>query len=142
MTSTGRFGPWREELSQIRDQVKGVLEDTFSFSGLPVDIYETADSVVIVTGAIVGLKTDSLDISITEGHQVTIEGETVAPEDVAGARYLRRERKFGNFSKTVAIPMAVVAEEAKASYKNNILTITIPKKEQKGPRVVKVTPVE
>lgn len=144
-TPTDRFGSLKEEFSNIRDQVNKVLEDTFSggSSGLPLDIYETETSVVVVSGPIIGLKTDLLEISITEGHQLSIEGETAAPEgQPPDSSFIRRERKFGPFARTVSIPVAVLAEETKASYKNHILTITLPKVEQSGPKVVKVTNIE
>lgn len=143
---TNRFAPLRDEFqnlsANIREQVNKVLEDTFLMgSSLPLDIYETSDSVIIMTGALLGLKLDSLDISVTEGHEITLEGETVAPEMTTEGQFIRRERKFGHFSRTVSIPTAVAAEEAKASYKDNVLTITLPKMQQSGPKVVKVTPV-
>ena len=144
-SSTDRFGSLKEEFSNIRDQVNKVLEDTFSGgnSGLPLDIYETETSVVVVSGPIIGLKTDVLDISITEGHQLSIEGETTAPADAPpDASYIRRERKFGPFTRTVTIPVAVLAEQTKASYKDHILTITLPKVEQSGPKVIRVTNIE
>jgi HSP20 family protein len=143
--STDRFGSLKEEFSNIRDQVNKALEDTFSSgnTGLPLDIYETETSVVVISGPIIGLKTDLLDISITEGHQLTIEGETTLPEDTPlDASFIRRERKFGPFTRTVSIPVAVLAEETRASYKDNVLTITLPKVEQSGPKVVKVTNIE
>jgi HSP20 family protein len=144
MTASSRFDPIKQELTNIRDQVAKALEDTFSMgsNSLPLDVYETPTSVVIVTGALLGLDTHSLDISITEGHEVTITGETHAPDDVPAEKYLRRERKFGKFSRTFNLPIAVLAEEAKASFKHNLLTITIPKVEQSNPKVVKITPSE
>lgn len=144
MTNNNRFEPLKQELTNIRDQVTKALEDTFSTYGnnLPVDVYETSTEVVIVTGALLGLDTASLDISIIEGNQITIAGETQAPADVTADRYLRRERKFGKFSRTFNIPVKVVAEAAKASFKHNLLTITIPKVEQSNPKVVKITPEE
>jgi len=130
-----------EQLANIREQVTKVLEDTFTGStGVPMDIYETDESIVIVSAALVGLNMGTLDISIADGHQITIEGETSAPPSIPPDKYLRRERRFGKFSRTLAIPSAVVPEQAKASFKENILTITLPKVPQSTPKVVKVTP--
>jgi HSP20 family protein len=143
--STDRFGSIKEEFTNIRDQFSKVIEDTFSpgASGLVLDVYETEDSVLIVSGPIIGLNTETLDISITEGHQLSIEGETIDPDDLPpGGSFVRRERKFGPFAREVSIPTAVLPEETRASYKDHVLTITLPKVEQSGPKVVKVTNIE
>ncbi|HLA44814.1 MAG TPA: Hsp20/alpha crystallin family protein [Aggregatilineales bacterium] len=127
----------------LRDQVNKVFEDTFqSGTSLPVDIHATNDSVLVVTGALLNLDTSSLDISITDGSELTISGETLAPDVIPESQFLQKERKFGTFSRTVSIPVSVIAEDAKASYKNCVLTITIPRAEGTGPKVVKVKPVE
>ena len=143
--STDRFGSLKEEFSNIRDQFNKVMEDTFSpgGTGVVLDVYETDDAVLVISGPIAGLNTESLDISITEGHQLAIEGETIEPDDLPpGGNFIRRERKFGPFSREVHIPIAVIAEETRASYKDMVLTITLPKVEQSGPKVVKVTNIE
>lgn len=140
MPNPSRFDPMKE-LSNLRDQVNKVVGDALgSSSVLPIDIYETEDSVVIVTGALVGLKTETLDISITE-NQLTISGETENPLAVDENQFIRRERKFGAFSRGVPMTGALKADEAHAEFKNNILTITLPKVEISSPRVIKVKPV-
>ncbi len=140
MPGTPRFDPMKE-LANLRDQVNKVIGDTIgSSSSLPVDIYETDDSVVIVTAPLLGLKTDTLDISITEGH-LTLSGETANPLEVADGQYIRRERKFGAFSRSVPISGVVDPEKARAEYKNHVLTIYLPKLEGSGPKVIKVKPV-
>lgn len=141
MTTGGSF---QEQISNIRDQVTKTLEETFSTgSNIMVwDIYETNESIVVVTNPILGLDTASLDISITGQHHLTVSGESHMPADMTDHSYIRRERKFGKFSRSISLPVAVLAEEAKASFKNHVLTITIPKEKPSGPKVVKVTPVE
>ncbi len=141
--STNRFDPVKE-LGNIRDQVSRVLEDTFSSgnSAFPVDIYETTDSLVIVSAPVLGLLVESLDISIKDGITLTVEGETAPPADLADVNYLRRERKFGRFTRTISLPARVIPEDAKANYKENVIKITLPKAERTTPKVVKVTPVE
>jgi HSP20 family protein len=141
--STNRFDPMKE-FSNFRDQVSKVLEDTFSVgnTSVPVDVYETEDTLVLLSGALLGLRPDSLDISIKDGITLTVEGETVPPTDVPDAQYIKRERKFGRFSRTVTLPVRVIAEQAKANYKDGVVRITLPKAERTSPKVVKVTPLE
>lgn len=144
MSDKSRFDPFKE-LSKIGDQVSKAIEDTFtsgsSTASLQIDIIETDDSIILVTGALLGLDTESLDISIQENNQVSITGKTVPPEEFANASYLKRERKFGTFARTVSIPVDIIADEAQAKFKDNMLTLTIPKAE-KGPKVIRVTPIE
>lgn len=140
MPSASRFDPMKE-LANLRDQVNKVIGDTIGSSGfLPVDIYETEDSVVIVTAPLLGLKAETLDIAITEGH-LTISGETANPLEVDDRQYLRRERKFGAFSRSVPVSSVVDPEKARAEFKNQVLTIYLPKLEISGPKVIKVKPV-
>ena len=137
-----RFNP-RKEVANIRDQVNKILEDTFSSggSGVALDIYETEEAIVVVTAPLPGLLQETVDISITDG-QLTIEGETQNPLDIEENAYLRQERKFGSFSRTVTHPAQINAEETRATLTDQILTITIPKMEEAAPRVIKVKPVE
>jgi len=141
MTNQNRL---KEEFVNFRDQFNKVLEETFSINtgGLQVDVYETDETLVVTTGALLGLQVNSVDISITDGNQLTLSGQTVAPDDPVGATYHKRERKFGEFSRTVLLPVKIVAEDAKASYKDNVLSITLPKVHASKPQVVKITPVE
>jgi HSP20 family protein len=140
MPSAPRFDPMKE-LANLRDQVNKVIGDTIGSSSFPpVDIYETEDSVVIVTAPLLGLKTETLDIAVTEGR-LTISGETANPLEVDDSQYLRRERKFGAFSRSVPVPGMVDPEKARAEFKNQVLTIYLPKLEISGPKVIKVKPV-
>lgn len=139
---SNRFDPMKE-LTNIRDQVNRVLEDTFSSSAITVsfDLYETESHVVMVSSPLLGLDVDSLDISIEDNH-LLVEGQTHPPTDIADDQYIRRERKFGAVSRRIQIPSSVKAEETRAEYKEHILTIMLPKLEQQGPKVVKVTPIQ
>ena len=56
--------------------------------------------------------------------------------------YLRRERKFGSFTRSVAIPRPVRADQAVASFKDSILTITLPKTDDPQPKVINVQQVD
>lgn len=137
-----RFDPMKE-LTNIREQVNKALGDAFSGIGatIALDIYETDEAVVVITAPLYGLRQESLDIEIANG-QLTITGETVAPSTLEDKHYVRRERKFGAFSRTVNLPSQVVAEQAKAQLKDHLLTISIPKVQETSPKVIKVKPIE
>jgi HSP20 family protein len=103
---------------------------------LAIDIYETADSVVVKT-SVPGVKPEEIDITIT-GNTVTIAGETKAEEKVEEENYIRRERRYGRFSRSVTLPSGVKTEKAEATFEHGLLTLTIPKAEEAKPKVIKV----
>lgn len=131
----------KREFQNLRDNMNRMLEDGFasvSGSHLAVDMYETEDSVVIETSPIPGIKADNIEVAIT-GNSLTIKGEIALPDSAQeSANYLLKERRQGGFTRTLTIPRAIKAEEAVASFKDNVLTITIPKAEEARPKVINI----
>jgi HSP20 family protein len=103
---------------------------------LAVDMHETDDNVV-VKAAIPGLDPDDLEITVT-GDTLTIEGETEAEEEIEEENYICRERHYGVFSRSLAIPTSIKADEATAAYEKGILTLTLPKAEEAKPKAIEV----
>lgn len=142
-----RWEPFNEMVS-LRDAVSRLLEDSFirpaawplPFEGsawsMPVDMIETKDNVV-VKAAVPGVKPDEIDLSVT-GDTLTIKGETKAEEKFEEGSYLRKERRFGAFQRTLTLPTNVVADKAKAEFENGVLTLTLPKSEEVKPKSIKV----
>ncbi len=125
----------------LRDNMNRILEDGIASVGgsvIALDIYETDDAVIVETNPIPGATGENIEVSIT-GDVLTIQGETKKTDDPQQATYLRQERRFGHFSRSVTIPLAVKSEEAKATFKDGILTITIPKSEKSRPQVIDIT---
>lgn len=139
-----RWNPLRD-LSNLRDNVNRVLEQGLaSVSGSPtiaIDIYETETAVIVRTSPLGNIQADDIDVSIT-GDTLTIRGEIKADAEVDETNFLRRERRFGSFQRSVTIPRPIKAEETIASFENGILTITIPKTEEATPRVIRVSSSE
>lgn len=78
-----------------------------------------------------------LDVNVTEGNRLTISGERKAPE-IAGATWIRQERPFGLFSRTVELPFMVDPDRVEATYELGVLKITLPKSEAAKPRKITV----
>ena len=139
------FDPMKKSLNNLRESFNRLVEDGLSLASgaqlMPVDIYETETTIVVKAGPIVGAQPDNFDVSIV-GDKLTIKGETRPDLDVPETAFVRRERKFGPFSRTVTIPRPVKADQAAANFKDNMLTITLPKIEEPGPKVINVTPVD
>jgi len=143
-----RWEPFNEMVS-LRDAVNRLFEDSFirpaawplPFEGsawsMPVDVIETKDN-VIVKAAVPGVKPDEIDVSIT-GDTLTIKGETKAEEKFEEGSYLRKERRFGAFQRTLTLPANIVSDKAKAEFENGVLTLTLPKTEEMKPKAIRVT---
>ena len=103
---------------------------------MPVDMYETEDSVV-VTAAVPGVKPEDIDITVT-GDTLTIKGETRAEEEVKEENYIRRECRYGSFCRSLTVPVSIVADKAEAEFENGVLTLTLHKAEEVKPKPIKV----
>ena len=122
------------------------MDDFFGRPSLPswwgreltpgVDVFET-DTDVVVKAEIPGVDKKELDISITD-NDVTIKGEAMKDEEVREEGYYRRERRYGSFSRTVPLPGPVETDKAKASFKDGVLEIRIPKTPEEQAKVTKI----
>lgn len=143
MTSLIRWDPFDEVVS-LQRAMDRLMEETWPFPSLfrervldlAMDMYETDDSVVVKT-AVPGVKPEDIEVTVV-GNTLTIKGETKAEEKVEEKNYIRRERRYGKFARTVALPTHVEPDKAKAEFENGILTLTIPKKEEAKPKTIEV----
>ncbi len=101
----------------------------------PMDMEETKDELV-VTAELPGVEEKAINLSIT-GDLLTLRGERMAPEPKVEGSY-RGERWFGRFERTVTLPFPVQADKVKATYRDGVLTITLPKVEEIKPREIKI----
>lgn len=145
MANIVRWEPWNELVS-LRDAMDRLFEESViaprrwapAFGeGLAVDVYETNENVV-VKSAVPGVKAEDLDISIV-GDTLTIKGEFKAEEGVEEKNYIRRERRYGSFCRTLSLPTSVDADKATAEFEDGVLTLNIPKAETVKPKTVQVT---
>ncbi len=90
-----------------------------------VDIIEN-DKDFKVQAEIPGMNPEDIDVSVTEGF-LTLKGERKEEKEEKGENYLRQETSYGSFSRTIALPETADSDRAEASFKNGILTISVPK---------------
>jgi len=102
-----------------------------------VDIYETPNELV-VKADLPDVNEKDIDVRV-ENNLLTIRGERKFEKSVSEENYLRVERTYGAFSRSFSLPNTVNAEAIGAEYKNGVLTVTLPKREESKPRQVKVT---
>jgi HSP20 family protein len=143
--SSGQTFDLFKGLNALRETVSRTIEDSLSaLSGtqlLPLDIYETETHIVIVAGPLSGIQPEQIDVSVT-GDTLTIKGETKPDLDVPEEQFLRRERRFGAFARTIKLTQPVRADQADAELKEGLLKITLPKIEPSDPRVIDIRKVE
>jgi len=118
----------------------GLLGNNDSASGLmPLDMYETEDSVV-VKAAIPGVKPEDIEVTVT-GDLLSIKGEfkSETEEKDEKRNYHRQERRYGSFSRQVALPASVNADGCEADFDNGVLTLKLPKAEEAKVKKVQIT---
>ncbi|MCS7250584.1 MAG: Hsp20/alpha crystallin family protein [candidate division WOR-3 bacterium] len=129
--------PLAKELEELEKDIKRTFEEFFGrrrrmpamaeeFVPL-IDMYEKGND-IIVEAEIPGLEKEDLSVTVSE-NSLTIKGEIKKEKEVKEKDYYLCERSYGSFSRTIELPTEVDSEKAKASYKNGILKITLPKKQ-------------
>jgi HSP20 family protein len=141
-----RFRPFSRDLSDIQTQMNRLFDSFMgqsSTSNAPervwapaADMYETENEMV-VTAELPGLTEKDIHVSVT-GDQLTIQGERRGESDVQDASHYRRERWFGKFVRTFSLPMAVDTAKIKATYRDGVLTVKLPKSEEIKAKEIKV----
>ena len=143
-TTISRFEPFRG-VSSLQDQINRLFNESFDRSSgeanltswaPPVDIYETGQELV-VKADLPDVKPEDLDIRV-ENHILTIRGERKFEKKVNEDNYLRVERSYGNFSRSFSLANTVNTEAIKAEYKDGVLTLSVPKREEAKPKQIKV----
>jgi len=112
-------------------------EDTDDFPGqLAVDVYETADK-LIVKARTAGIKKSDLDVSISD-NILTISGVLGDSEDERTTRWHIQECYWGEFSRTIALPVQVREDEVEAELKDGVLTIAFNKEKTEAPKKIQI----
>lgn len=104
----------------------------------PMEIYQT-DRDMVINVELPGLDPKDVTVEITE-DSVLLSGETKRDQEIKEDRYYRSARTFGQFKRSIALPEAIKDQEAKATFKNGLLTIRAPLAHvQKRPAPHKIT---
>jgi len=101
-----------------------------------VEMFETEQDVV-VRAEMPNVDPKNVDVTVTDGA-ITLRGQTKHEEEQKGRNYYRRELRAGSFTRTLPLPTEVKSAEAKATYKDGMLEVKIPKSERVRPTSVKV----
>ena len=102
----------------------------------PVDIYENGDNLVL-KAELPGINPDDVEIRV-EDNTLYLKGERKFEKDVKEQNYHRVERSYGTFTRSFSLPNSVDADKVVANYKDGVLTLTMPKKEEAKPKTIKI----
>lgn len=135
-----QWNPFRD-MDNISREMANFMERTpFGFFGKAasprVDVYETNENVV-VKAEIPGVSKEDLNVYVDE-NSIRLSGQTKRDTEYKDENAYRTERFYGSFSRTIPLPVEVKSEQAKAEYKDGILSVTVPKVEStqmKGRRI-------
>jgi HSP20 family protein len=140
-----KYDPFRE-LRSLQDEMTRLFagvapsnrEEFMSGGWVPnVDIYENQDHLVLEAD-LPGMNRDDIDLSI-ENNIITLRGERKFEKKADGDSFHRVERSYGTFTRSFTLPQTVSAEGAQADFKNGILRVTLPKREETKARRIEVS---
>ena len=102
----------------------------------PVDIQETEDSLVL-SFDLPGMKEDEIQVELDD-NVLTVSGQRERQQERKEDSYYRFERRFGQFSRSVALPAGVNDDSIQAKYENGVLEIRVPKPEEYKPKRIQI----
>ena len=142
-----RWDPFRE-MASLQERMNRIFSDFRVRSPLgeeeinqgawapPVDIYETAESIVL-EAELPGITKDGIVVEVKD-NTLTLKGDKKFEREVKEENYHRVERSYGAFQRVFTLPSTVQQDRVKAKFKDGILEITLPKVEEAKPKQIKV----
>jgi HSP20 family protein len=142
--SVARWEPFRD-VSDIQQEVNRLFDSFFGRPAMqatermwvpPVDMYETKDD-LHVSFELPGVREKEVNVSITN-DVLSVKGERKWDTEIKDEGYHRVERVYGKFERAVPLPMPVQADKVKATYRDGVLEIRLPKAEEVKPKEIKI----
>ena len=142
-----RFSDPFREFAQLQDRITRAFSDSYGRSdeGLltsgtwvpPVDIYQNGEHELVLKAELPDMTREDIDITVDNGT-LTIRGEKKFAGEVKEESFHRIERRYGSFSRSFSLPQTVDTAKVGAEYKNGVLTVRLPLREEAKPRQIKV----
>jgi len=143
------FGAWHPfaEVTVLRKRMDEIFGESFGRTPFAlaategvwsplVDVHETQDGLLLQV-ELPGVKPEDIQVSIV-GDTLTLQGERKRETEVKEDHYHRIERSYGTFRRSVVLPSVVDPGRVKATYRDGVLQIQLPKKEEAKPKEIKV----
>ena len=137
-----RWEPSRELATMEIDRLHRMFDNLFGENAQrgwtpAVDIYETEAREFVVKAELAGIKREDINITF-ENNVLTIRGERKFSDEVKRDHYHRIERQHGAFSRSFTVPQTVDASRIAASFKDGVLTVRMPQREEARPKQIEV----
>jgi HSP20 family protein len=101
-----------------------------------VDIFETENNIVL-KAELPGVEPKDVEVRV-EDNTLYLKGERKFEKETKEENYHRIERSYGSFARSFALPNSIDAEKVAAEYKDGLLTLTLPKREEAKPKTIKI----
>lgn len=135
------------EVASLQQGINRLFEDVFSQPGSYdadtmgawrpfVDIVDTQTAILFFV-ELPGIAKNDVAIEVKD-NVLSIQGERLVDSSIGNGRYYRSERVFGKFGRSFALPAMIRSDNIKATFKNGVLKISIPKPEEEKPRQVSI----
>jgi len=126
------------EIDRLHRMFEDLQTEAFNQAWVPpVDIYETDAHEVVIRAELPDMKKEDIGVTF-ENSVLTLTGERKQDSSVRREQYQRVERRFGSFSRSFTLPASVDAGQIAASYKDGVLTIRLPRREEAKPKQISV----
>ena len=126
------------EIDRLHRMFEDLQTEAFNQAWVPpVDIYETDAHEVVIRAELPDMKKEDIGVTF-ENSVLTLTGERKQDSSVRREQYQRVERRFGSFSRSFTLPASVDASQIAASYKDGVLTIRLPRREEAKPKQISV----
>jgi HSP20 family protein len=138
-----RWDPVRELASMEVDRLNNMFSNFISGEGFvrswvpPVDIYESDSQEVVIKAELPEVKRENISVTF-ENNILTIRGERTLETEVPRDRFQRFERFYGSFSRSFTLPATVDATSISAAYKDGVLTVRLPQREEAKPKQITI----
>jgi HSP20 family protein len=128
------------EMERLRREMNSLFSNYGSASGAStyplMNVYDDKDT-ILVTAELPGLTKEQVNITFSDGV-LTVSGRQQPLIKIKGMTVVRKERSEGDFEKTLRVPTKIKQDAIKASFKNGILAVTMPKAEEVKPKTIAI----
>jgi HSP20 family protein len=137
-----RWDPMRELATMEVDRLNNMFSNFYG-EGLsrgwvpPVDIYETEQHELVIKAELPDVKREDIGVTF-ENNVLTLKGERKEEEQISRDRFQRVERFRGTFTRSFTLPATVDAGKISATYKDGVLTVRLPQREEAKPKQITV----
>lgn len=126
------------EVDRLNRMFSEFYGETFARGWVPpVDIYETDDHEVVLKAELPDMKREDINLTFENGV-LTLKGERKFEHETKRENFQRMERRYGSFSRSFTLPNTVDATRISAAYKDGVLTIRLPQREEAKPKQIAV----